>query len=1180
MKKYQFLNLRTKLIFKKLILIIIFSLFFQKTYGLDNLSFERESKNWQFLNLQEPQKNIIHSLEKNNYSVFLKNIRDNKSIEIIKYEIISRQKKLKNNFSFLKNIPSNGDKFLRLQATKTSGVLAFQKISIKKNSFYEVEFDAKIYFGRNSPIVAILNNNYNVIGFHHAAPEIYQKGWVQNKFTFKSDDDVVYFVIMNAHDLRERSHKSSIDFDNLKIKEVSKLSPNYKKTINLYEYLNTFEREHYNRLLKQIKIPILKLSFSEEKLFKRINYNIKATNHYNFNAININKSKYVKGDIDLNNEIFKARFRLKGDTAVHLYSPIKSLRIKLKKNYIFGLKNFSLNRLEGRGLVSEIFSDEILSKYDQVSAKNLYVFVLINDYPISMMLLSEQISKETLERNGQPVSNLFVENNEIKEKKKITQNKNLKNILDSELSKKKIELLFKKYLDRKNREMKKTSNADGTDKWDLEDYYFYTDMIKFNELHKFVKMTNLDNIIKWNSFNVLLGSAHQDLFHNMKILINSKTAKFEYLLDDHQGRFALPRSKFKEYKIWYDDSYKGYYLNPFLRFAFKDNEIYENRNKYLWNLISNDYQQSENVKILKKFSNQVNENYFFTPQYTYNGFNLVDQNEFNNYFDRIIDDYKSYVKNLKNDLKQTNDNLILKISKINNEKFNINIKRTIEKNSNKKDISSFALQILATDEKIQKVINKSFEKYNFRFFNKKVNKIIIPSKFYFDRYYYFNVIKNLADRKNKYYEENIIIDGLFEKDLKKIEFILSNNTTGEEIKNKLIVEKNNEKYFKEKNNQKKNVERKLNNNYFLKKYPKFSFVFQEKLQIPKTFVLKKDKIIITKGIHYVNKNIIVPKGYKIEFENGSKIDFDNVSFFSQSPIECNGTKLNPVILTSKNKKWGSLVIFDVDQKSNINHCYFEYGNSFKFLNIKFSGMVSVHNSNIEITNSNFSNASKISGDDSLNLVNSYFILKNNTFQNNFADGLDIDFSQKNSSIENCKFIKNENDGLDISQTNELILNNIYAAKNNDKGISIGEQSKATIKKSLFVENYVGIAIKDESKINIINSSINKNKLGLISYSKKKFFYKSFINLKDTKIFNNKFNFGMQNKYSSAHEKYNYKPFIRSNLSYKTSGSKYNHIVNEGSKLVNINKKKFYKLILDEKISNYKNKKTILIDSIN
>lgn len=106
-------------------------------------------------------------------------------------------------------------------------------------------------------------------------------------------------------------------------------------------------------------------------------------------------------------------------------------------------------------------------------------------------------------------------------------------------------------------------------------------------------------------------------------------------------------------------------------------------------------------------------------------------------------------------------------------------------------------------KKLQKVINKSFEKYNFRFFNKKVNKIIIPSKFYFDRYYYFNIIKNLPDRKSKYYEEDIIIDGLPEKDLKKIKFILSNNTSGEEIKNKLIVEKNNEKYFKEKTIKKK-----------------------------------------------------------------------------------------------------------------------------------------------------------------------------------------------------------------------------------------------------------------------------------------------------------------------------------------------------------------------------------------
>ena len=111
-------------------------------------------------------------------------------------------------------------------------------------------------------------------------------------------------------------------------------------------------------------------------------------------------------------------------------------------------------------------------------------FVLINDYPVGIMLLSEQLSKDTLERNGEPISNLYVENNSLKN--------------DQAPEAEKMDLIFKKYYAREKREMKKSSVADDSKKWDLSDYYFYSDLLKFNELNKFLDLTNIDNLIQWN----------------------------------------------------------------------------------------------------------------------------------------------------------------------------------------------------------------------------------------------------------------------------------------------------------------------------------------------------------------------------------------------------------------------------------------------------------------------------------------------------------------------------------------------------------------------------------------------------------------------------------------------------------------------------------------------------------
>lgn len=107
-------------------------------------------------------------------------------------------------------------------------------------------------------------------------------------------------------------------------------------------------------------------------------------------------------------------------------------------------------------------------------------------------------------------------------------------------------------------------------------------------------------------------------------------------------------------------------------------------------------------------------------------------------------------------------------------------------------------------------------------------------------------------------------------------------------------------------------------------------------------------------------------------------------------------------------------------------------------------------------------------EDSVNFIRSNGSIKKITISESKSDALDFDFS--NILIEDLEIINAGNDCLDLSN-GEYYLINIRLKNCNDKGLSIGEKSKAKIE-NVFIENtLISIAIKDssESKINSLNS---------------------------------------------------------------------------------------------------------------
>ena len=151
-------------------------------------------------------------------------------------------------------------------------------------------------------------------------------------------------------------------------------------------------------------------------------------------------------------------------------------------------------------------------------------------------------------------------------------------------------------------------------------------------------------------------------------------------------------------------------------------------------------------------------------------------------------------------------------------------------------------------------------------------------------------------------------------------------------------------------------------------------------------------------------------------------------------------------------------------------------NNFDETNLK-TGAITIYKSPIFISNSIFKNSES---EDSLNIVDSNFEIKNTTIENSKNDALDIDFS--NGTINGLNVKNSGNDGLDFSRS-EVKAENIYIFDAGDKGISVGEKSNINFINTKIKKSKIGLAVKDESKV-----LIEKNKFSISDGQKKSFFY--------------------------------------------------------------------------------------------
>lgn len=258
-------------------------------------------------------------------------------------------------------------------------------------------------------------------------------------------------------------------------------------------------------------------------------------------------------------------------------------------------------------------------------------------------------------------------------------------------------------------------------------------------------------------------------------------------------------------------------------------------------------------------------------------------------------------------------------------------------------------------------------------------------------------------------------------------------------------------------------------------------IIEASINFPQTnFYKLNEKEILFNGNITINKNVIIPKGYKVIIKPGTKIDLtDSSTFVSYSPVFVLGTKENPITVTSSDQTSKGFNVIQAKQKSKLQYATFD-----GLSNLQFQGWITpcavcFYESDVDMNHVTF--ARNINCDDALNVVRSHFNVDRCKFIETNSDAFDSDFCT--GTLSNSEFDRPGNDAIDFSGS-VINISGCTIEAAGDKGVSGGEGSTLYVANTVINNSNIGIASKDKSLVTVENSKITNCVYGLSAYVKK------------------------------------------------------------------------------------------------
>ena len=252
---------------------------------------------------------------------------------------------------------------------------------------------------------------------------------------------------------------------------------------------------------------------------------------------------------------------------------------------------------------------------------------------------------------------------------------------------------------------------------------------------------------------------------------------------------------------------------------------------------------------------------------------------------------------------------------------------------------------------------------------------------------------------------------------------------------------------------------------------KFNFLFVDNAS---------ERILVKYGDWELTDSLIIPAGYTVVCVEGTRLDLNNnATVLSYSPLQFFGTEDNPIIISSSDSTGQGIAVLNADEKSVLENVVFKNLSAPSQLGWQLTGVVTFYESPVKIDGCQFSD-NKV-GDDMINIIRSEFKIKNSLFKHSLSDAIDVDFGK--GSISQTSFVDCGNDGMDFSgsvvEVTECFVNGA-----DDKGVSVGENSRVNINKMELKNCYIAAASKDMSQVTITNVKLSTCEVGFTAYQKK------------------------------------------------------------------------------------------------
>ena len=245
----------------------------------------------------------------------------------------------------------------------------------------------------------------------------------------------------------------------------------------------------------------------------------------------------------------------------------------------------------------------------------------------------------------------------------------------------------------------------------------------------------------------------------------------------------------------------------------------------------------------------------------------------------------------------------------------------------------------------------------------------------------------------------------------------------------------------------------------------------------------QEKQKILSGEIFVDKDLIIKDPIKIKEGTIFKLK-KNVSIIFENKVEAIGSNKKPIIFKSNSEKdyFGTIAIHGLKTEGSVfKNVLIHNGSGNRVNGINYFSSLSIHSAkNIRLNNIEVRDNSKY--DDMVHIIYSEDVkVENSKFINAYRDSIDVDIS-KDIYFNQVEITNSGNDGIDFMESTAE-LKNLTVALSGDKGISVGENSDISVDKSIFRQNYYGLASKDSSRVKIFNSSFVNNDIQLSTYKK-------------------------------------------------------------------------------------------------